>query len=82
KKITYYLNYFQEKNIPSLYIQSLSYAIQNELNEYYKLIVFFKKKNNSIYIDNTSPIDLMKDSNKISNNNPQNKIYNKSNKTN
>jgi len=82
KKIKYYLNYFKEKNIPSLYIQSLSYAIQNELNEYSKLIVFFKKKNNSIYIDNTSPIDLMKDSNKISNNNPQNKIYNKSNKTN
>ena len=82
KKITYYLNYFQEKNIPSLYIQSLSYAIQNELNEYYKLIVFFKKKNNSTYIDNTSPIDLMKDSNKISNNNPQNKIYIKSYKSN
>ena len=82
KKLKFYLNFFKEKHIASLYIQSLSYSIQNELNEYYKLIAFFKKKNNSIYIDNTSPIHLMNYPNKISNDNPQNIIYIKSNKAN
>lgn len=45
RKVSNYLNYFNESNIPSQFIQSFSYAVQNELNEYYKLISFFKKKN-------------------------------------
>ena len=45
KKVSNYLTFFNESNIPSQFIQSFSYAVQSELNEYYKLISFFKKKN-------------------------------------
>ena len=44
KNVSNYLNFFNQSNIPSQFIQSFTYAIQNELNEYYKLISFFKKK--------------------------------------
>ena len=43
KNVSNYLNFFNQRNIPSQFIQSFTYAIQNELNEYYKLISFFKK---------------------------------------
>jgi len=36
KKVNTYLNYFNESNIPSQFIHSFSFAIQNELSEYYK----------------------------------------------
>lgn len=36
RKVTKHLNFFNESNIPSQFIQSFSYAVQNELNEYYK----------------------------------------------
>ncbi|MCQ2816065.1 MAG: hypothetical protein MJ252_02255 [archaeon] len=44
KKVSSHLKFFNETNIPSQFIQSFSYAVQNELNEYYKLVSFFKKK--------------------------------------
>jgi hypothetical protein len=36
RKVNNYLKFFNESNIPSQFIQSFSFAIQNELNEYYK----------------------------------------------
>lgn len=36
RKVTKNLHFFNESNIPSQFIQSFSYAVQNELNEYYK----------------------------------------------
>ena len=73
KNVSNYLNFFNQSNIPSQFIQSFTYAIQNELNEYYKLISFFKKKNNQNYIDNSSPDNLINENQnlnykKISNN--------------
>ena len=73
KNVSTYLTFFNQSNIPSQFIQSFTYAIQNELNEYYKLISFFKKKNNQNYIDNSSPDNLINENQnlnykKISNN--------------
>lgn len=45
KKVANHLNFFNEAQIPSQFIQSFSSAIQSELNEYYKLISLFKKMN-------------------------------------
>ena len=59
KNVSNYLTFFNQSNIPSQFIQSFTYAIQNELNEYYKLISFFKKKNNQNYLDNSAPNDLI-----------------------
>ena len=46
-KINKYISFYKDSNIKSLYIQSLIFAIQNELDEYYKLISLFKKINNN-----------------------------------
>ena len=45
RKVSHFLNFFNESKIPSQFIQSFSYAVQKELNEYYRLVSFFKKKN-------------------------------------
>ena len=48
KKIIYYIELFKkEKTSKSQFVQSFIYAIQKELDEYFKLISFFKKMNNS-----------------------------------
>ena len=47
KKIKLYLDYFKESNIQSQYIKSFIYSIQNELNDYFKLISFFRKLNSN-----------------------------------
>jgi len=36
RKVNNYLSFFNESNIPSQFVQSFSFAIQSELNEYYK----------------------------------------------
>ena len=58
KKVSNYLTFFNESNIPSQFIQSFSYAVQSELNEYYKLISFFKKKNESSNESDSTTEDL------------------------
>ena len=45
KKIKLYLDFYKNSNIKSQFIQSFIYAVQNELDEYYKLISFFRKMN-------------------------------------
>ena len=45
KKIKSYLDFYKNSNIKSQFIQSFVYSIQNELDEYYKLISFFRKMN-------------------------------------
>ena len=48
KKIMHYIELFKkEKTSKSQFVQSFIYAIQKELDEYFKLISFFKKMNNS-----------------------------------
>ena len=48
KKIKKYLDIFKKyKASKSQFIQSFIYAVQKELDEYFKLISFFKKMNNS-----------------------------------
>ena len=42
-KINQYISNYKESKIKSLYIQSSFYAIQKEIDEYYKLISLFKK---------------------------------------
>jgi len=46
-KINKYISFYKNSDIKSLYIQSLIYSIQNEIDEYYKLISLFKKINNN-----------------------------------
>jgi gamma-tubulin complex component 3 len=36
RKVNNHMNFFNESNIPSQFIQSFSFSIQNELSEYYK----------------------------------------------
>ena len=48
RKVNSHLNFFNESNIPSQFVQSFSYAIGSELSEYYKLISLFKKMNTKI----------------------------------
>ena len=43
KKIKMYLDYYKESNIQSQFIKSFVNALQNELNNYFKLISFFNK---------------------------------------
>ena len=57
-KINNYISWYKESNIRSLYIQSLIFAIQNELDEYYKLISLFKKINNNDLSGNINHIPL------------------------
>ena len=45
KKIKLYLDYFKESNIQSQFIKSFIYSIQNELNDYFKLISFLRQFN-------------------------------------
>ena len=45
KKIKLYLDYFKESNIQSQFIKSFIYSIQNELNDYFKLISFLREFN-------------------------------------
>ena len=45
KKIKLYLDFYKNTNIKSQFIQSFIYSLQNELDEYYKLISFFRKMN-------------------------------------
>ncbi len=47
KKIKLYLDYFKESNIQSQFIKSFIYSVQNELNDYFKLISFLRKINSS-----------------------------------
>ena len=46
-KIKKYITFYNSSNNNSLYIQSLLFAIQKELDEYYKLISLLKKMNNN-----------------------------------
>jgi hypothetical protein len=48
RKVNNFLNYLNEANIPSQFIQSFSFSIQAELNEYYQLISLFKKMNTKL----------------------------------
>ena len=45
KKIKIFIDYFKASNIKSQFLQSFIYSIQNELNEYFKLISLFRKMN-------------------------------------
>ena len=57
-KINKYISFYKNSNIKSLYIQSLIFAIKNELDEYYKLISLFKKINNNDLSGNINHIPL------------------------
>ena len=57
-KINKYISFYKKSNIKSLYIQSLIFAIQKELDEYYKLISLFKKINNNDLSGNINHIPL------------------------
>ena len=48
KKIKMYLDYYKESNIQSQFIKSFVNALQNELNNYFKLISFFRKLNSNL----------------------------------
>jgi gamma-tubulin complex component 3 len=48
RKVNSHLNFFNESNIPSQFVQSFSFSIGSELSEYYKLISLFKKMNSKI----------------------------------
>ena len=64
-KINNYIIWYKESNIKSLYIQSLIFGIQNELDEYYKLISLFKKINNNDLSGNINHIPLNNSINEI-----------------
>ena len=57
-KIKKYIEYYKSPNFNSLYIQSFIFAVQNELDEYYKLISFFKKINNNDLSNDMTHIPL------------------------
>ena len=57
-QINKYISHYKESNIKSMYIQSLFYAIQKEIDEYYKLISLFKKINNNDLSGNTNHLPL------------------------
>ena len=52
KKIKLYLDYYKGSNIQSQFIKSFIYSIQNELNDYFKLISFLRKLNSNQNINN------------------------------
>ena len=58
KRINKYILYYKSSNNKSLYIQSLLFAIEKELDEYYKLISFFKKMNNNDLSNDITHIPL------------------------
>ena len=45
KKIKLFIDFYKNFTIKSQFIQSFIYSVQNELDEYYKLISFFRKIN-------------------------------------
>jgi len=45
KKIKVYIDFYKNSNIKSQFIQSFIYSVQKELDEYFKLISFFRKMN-------------------------------------
>ena len=57
-KINKYITNYKESNIKSSYIQSLLFAIQKEIDEYYKLISLFKKINNNDLSGNINHLPL------------------------
>ena len=57
-KIKKYIIYYKTDKFNSLYIQSFIFAIENELDEYYKLISFFKKMNNNDLSNDINHIPL------------------------
>ena len=57
-RIKKYIEYYKSSNFNSLYIQSFIFAVQNELDEYYKLISFFKKINNNDLSNDMTHIPL------------------------
>ena len=52
KKIKLYLDYYKGSNIQSQFIKSFIYSIQNELNDFFKLISFLRKLNSNPNINN------------------------------
>jgi len=59
KRINKYNFYYKSSNNKSLYIQSLLFAMEKELDEYYKLISFFKKMNNNDLSNDITHIPLI-----------------------
>ena len=57
KKIKMYLDFYKESNIQSQFIKSFVNALQNELNNYFKLISFFRKLNSEQNINNNMNIN-------------------------
>jgi gamma-tubulin complex component 3 len=53
-KVNSYLNLFKEINSNSQFLQAFSHSIQNELNEYYKLISVFKNMNSHFNVKDMS----------------------------
>ena len=58
KKIKSYIDYFKELNIKSQFIQSFIYSVENELNNYFKLISYFKKLNTDKNKNNKNLLNL------------------------
>ena len=52
KKIKLYLDYYKGSNIQSQFIKSFIYSIQNEINDFFKLISFLRKLNSNPNINN------------------------------
>ena len=52
-----YLDYYKESNIQSQFIKSFVNALQNELNNYFKLISFFRKLNSEQNMNNNMTND-------------------------
>ena len=52
-----YLDFYKESNIQSQFIKSFVNALQNELNNYFKLISFFRKLNSEQNINNNMNIN-------------------------
>ena len=57
KKIKMYLDYYKGSNIQSQFIKSFVNALQNELNNYFKLISFFRKLNSDQNMNNNMNSD-------------------------
>ena len=57
KKIKMYLDFYKESNIRSQFIKSFVNALQNELNNYFKLISFFRKLNSNQNANNNLTSD-------------------------
>ena len=64
-RIKKYIEYYKSSNFNSLYIQSFIFAVQKELDEYYKLISFFKKINNNDLSNDICHIPLNNSLNEI-----------------